>query len=156
MRSLSDAFAFRGEVTRMIENAARGMFRGFVVTCLLSMSTQPVRAAMACPVMLFDGRWDQDGAASLTFMNTGKIPIRYLEFNCTPPNPQAARRSPCHTESGIFYPGTPYRVRLDYASKGSQSIRVSLKMAQLADGPIWTAEHDQSCRLLNIFRHAKR
>jgi hypothetical protein len=107
------------------------------------------RAGIACPVIFVNGHADQD-SVDLTFMNRGKLPLDDLELYCTSLTGQTARRSTCHAETGIFYPGTTYIITLPPPQKSARSILVSLKSARLSDGDMWTSSHDQSCRSLRI------
>jgi hypothetical protein len=114
---------------------------------LVSMTASGVLQAqtgIACPVVFVNGHADQDGV-DLTFMNRGKLPLDDLELYCTSLTAQT-----CHAETGIFYPGTPYTIRLSPPQKDTRSILVSLKSARLSDGDMWTSNHDQACRSLRI------
>ena len=128
--------------------------RAFLIACLVTLSSQPVRAAVACPILLVDGQLDQQGI-ELTFRNSGKLPIQQLDLDCTLLRAGAARRA-CHTETGIFFPGTPYTIRFFYPSAGARSILISLNAARLSDGYRWTWRRDRSCRPLRILRNRRR
>jgi hypothetical protein len=104
---------------------------------------------MACPVRLSSGKVDE-GKIDISFMNKGKIPIRQLELYCAPLQGQKARRLVCHTESGVFFPGTPYTLSFSYPEKSPQAIEVSVKTVLLPDGTLWTSTHDEPCRPLKI------
>jgi hypothetical protein len=118
----------------------------FSVTAFGALQAQ---AAIACPVILVNGHANQDGV-DLTFINRGKLPLDDLELSCTSFTAQTTRRSACHAETGIFYPGTTYTVQFSLPQKDTRSILVSLKSARLSDGDTWTSSHDQSCRSLKI------
>lgn len=122
-------------------------------TLLLVSMTAPgvlqAQTGIACPVIFVNGHADQDGI-DLTFMNRGKLPLDDLELYCTSLTAQTTRRSTCHAETGIFYPGAPYTIRLSPPQKDTRSILVSLKSARLSDGDTWTSNHDRSCRSLKI------
>jgi hypothetical protein len=47
--------------------------------------------------------------------------------------------SSCHTERGLFYPGTKYSVEFEYSGAARHSILVSVKAARLGDGSEWMA-----------------
>jgi hypothetical protein len=121
----------------------------FVTACLVLASGPSLQAAMTCPVRLSDGKIDQ-GTISISFMNSGKTPIRELNLDCSPVQGQKATRVDCHRESGVFYPGTPYTFRFGYSGKTSKAIEVSVESVRLQDGTIWTSTQDQPCRPLKI------
>ena len=117
--------------------------------CMALASGPSLQAAMTCPVRLSDGKLDQ-GTISISFMNSGKTPIRVLNLDCSPLQGQKAARVDCHSEAGIFYPGTPYTFRFGYTGKASRSVEVSVESVRLQDGTIWTSTQDQPCRPLKI------
>jgi hypothetical protein len=120
----------------------------------LTMAAAPLaRAGMACPVMLVSGEFNQD-SVSLTIRNIGKLPIRQFELYCASPQGNVLRRSTCHAEAAVFYPGTPYDINFAYPAKKSGLIVISLKAAQLSDGSMWMAAQDQACRSIKI--HASK
>jgi hypothetical protein len=121
----------------------------FFVLCIVLSSVKPSQAGIACPVMLYGGKVDQ-GTVSVSFMNKGKVPIRQLELYCTPLQGKKAKRSDCHTEAGLFFPGTPYTMSFSYPGKTPRAMSLSLKTALLPDGFRWTSIHDQPCRSLRI------
>ena len=121
----------------------------FVTVCMALISSPSLQAAMTCPVRLSDGKIDQ-GTISISFMNSGKTPIRELNLDCTPIQGTKAARVDCHSEAGIFYPGTPYTIRFGYTGKASKAIEVSVESVRLQDGTIWTSTQDQPCRPLKI------
>jgi hypothetical protein len=107
------------------------------------------QATMACPVRLSNGKLDQ-GKVNLSFMNKGKVPIRQLELYCAPLKGPKAKRLVCHTESGVFFPGTPYTLSFAYPGKTPPAMEISLKTVILPDGTLWTATHDEPCTPLKI------
>jgi hypothetical protein len=117
-------------------HAARALL-GF---CIALVSVQPSWGGIACPVMLYGGKIDQ-GTVSVSFMNRGKVPMSQLELYCTPLQGQKPKRSDCHTEAGLFFPGTSYTMSFAYPGK---------KTALLRDGVRWTSIHDQPCKSLKI------
>jgi hypothetical protein len=121
----------------------------FFVLCIGLSSVKPSQAGIACPVMLYGGKVDQ-GTVSVSFMNRGKAPIRQLELYCTPLQGPKPKRSDCHTEAGLFFPGTPYMMSFAYPGKSPRTMSLSLKTALLRDGSRWTSIHDQPCRSLRI------
>jgi hypothetical protein len=120
-----------------------------LIACMIVASVQPLQASIACPVMLYSGKVDQ-GTVSIRFMNRGKVPIRQLDLDCGPLQGQKARLFNCHTEAGVFYPGTSYALSFSYPGKVPRTIQVSLQTVLLPDGYIWTATQDQPCRPLKI------
>jgi hypothetical protein len=117
--------------------------------CIALVSVHPSWAGIACPVMLYGGKIDQ-GTVSVSFMNRGKAPIRELELYCTPLQGAKPKRSDCHTEAGLFFPGTPYTISFAYSGKSPRTMSLSLKTALLRDGSRWTSIHDQPCKSLKI------
>jgi hypothetical protein len=123
--------------------------RALLGICIALVSVQPSQAGIACPVMLYGGKIDQ-GTVSVSFMNRGKAPIRELGLSCTPLQGQKAKRSDCHTEDGVFFPGTAYSISFTYSGKTPRTMSLSLKTALLSDGVRWTSIHDQPCKSLKI------
>jgi hypothetical protein len=117
--------------------------------CLALVSVRPLQAGIACPLMLYGGEIDQ-GTVSVSFMNRGKAPIRELGLSCTPLQGQKAKRSDCHTEDGVFFPGTSYTISFSYPGKAPRTMSLSLKTAFLSDGVRWTSIHDQPCKSLKV------
>src|ERR1700677_1731582 len=105
-----------------MSQVSKCLCKSLTAVCLLSLLAQQARAEIACPLMMFDGKSEQDDLG-LTFMNKAKVPIRQIEFYCPSLNGQSERRSVCHTETGIFYPGTPYPIRFSNATKGGSHNR---------------------------------
>lgn len=68
--------------------------------------------AGVCPVTMVSGTGNPD-AMVIAFRNAGKLPIRRLEFNCTPVHAQTGKRAGklCREENALFYPGAEYTVR---------------------------------------------
>ncbi|HEY1501191.1 MAG TPA: hypothetical protein VGF88_16580 [Acidobacteriaceae bacterium] len=117
---------------------------------LLFASAQFSLAASACPVMLYGGKLDQ-GTISFSFMNRGKVPIRQLGLDCVSLQGPKTGRFECHSEAGVFFPGTLYTLSFSYPDKTSRSIEVRVKNVFL-DGYLWTSTKDQPCRPLKVFR----
>ena len=116
---------------------------------LLSLATLPAAAQVACPLMLTTGTSTPD-SLKIAIRNKGKIPVTSLSLACTPGPDRRAHNTICHTEAGIFYPGTPYFLTIPYPAANRQTITVSLKSAQLAEGPVWTTRSTDPCRALRI------
>ena len=114
-----------------------------VAACLLVISHA---YASPCPVMLVSGIGDADGIV-LTFRNSGKLPIRNLEFNCLLAGP--AQSMVCRERNALFYPGMEYALRYPYP-RGTGQVTVSVKSATLSDGYVWKPSKRQPCRVLRI------
>ena len=121
----------------------------FLTACIMSASVSSSHASMACPVRLSSGKVDE-GKIDISFMNKGKVPIRQLELYCAPLKGPKAKRLVCHTESGVFFPGTPYTLSSAYPGKTPPAMEISLKTVILPDGTLWTATHDEPCTPLKI------
>jgi hypothetical protein len=124
-----------------------------LIACLAGASVHQSWAAIACPVYLVEGKADQNGIV-LSFRNKGKLPIQELAFNCTPASNSAAHRVACHTETGLFFPGTDYTSSFAYSNR-AKSIQLSLRSARLSDGSSWLLNRDQRCHPLRIDRKRK-
>jgi hypothetical protein len=116
--------------------------------CLLVGAVMPLRAKLACPVMLTGGQV-HEGNVSVSFRNQGKAPIRELSFACAA---RQGSRANCYTETGVFFPATPYEINFSYPGKAPGSMVLSLKAAFFADGLQWTSLRDQPCKTLRIAR----
>ena len=123
--------------------------RTLLGVCIALVSVQPSWAGIACPVMLYGGKIDQ-GNVRVSFMNRGKVPMSQLELYCTPLQGSKPKRSDCHTEDGVFFPGTPYTMSFNYPGKTPRTMSLSLKTAFLSDGVRWTSIHDQPCKSLKV------
>jgi hypothetical protein len=130
-----------------------GCWKSILTVCLLGSSVCQSWAAIACPVSLLEGKADQDGIV-LSFRNKGKLPIQELEFSCTPTSGATAHRLTCHTETGLFFPGTDYTSSFAYSSRAGFT-QVSLRTARLSDGSSWIFNRDQRCHPLRIDRKRK-
>jgi hypothetical protein len=123
--------------------------RTLIGVCIALVSVQLSWAGIACPVMLYGGKIDP-GTVSVSFMNRGKVPMSQLELYCTPLQGPKGKRSDCHTEAGLFFPGTSYTMSFAYPGKSPRAMSLSLKTALLRDGVRWTSIHDQPCKSLKI------
>ncbi len=128
-------------------------WKAILIACLTSVLVRPSWGNIACPVSLADGKADQDGIV-LSFRNIGKLPIQELVFNCLPIGNGAAHRLTCHTETGLFFPGTEYTSSFAYKNH-TGSIQVAMEAARLSDGSSWLLNRDQKCRPLRINRVRK-
>jgi len=108
-------------------------------------------AAGPCPLMLISGTAESD-AIVVTFRHGGKVPIRQLEFNCTPLRSQAHKpqNGRCREDNALFYPGGEYTVRYTYPGGKREPVRVSVKSVTFLDGTIWRPTKRQPCRVLSI------
>lgn len=109
------------------------------------------RAQIPCPVLLVSGRKGRD-TIELSFLNKGKVPIQQLSVGCSPPNAGQARDSICHTESGLFYPGSKYTMKFAYTGARRGAVTLSVKGARLGSGELWTARNARACRPLAVRR----
>jgi hypothetical protein len=106
---------------------------------------------MPCPLKFIDGRTSSDGV-HLEFRNTGKLPIQQLELSCTPVGVQGARRSMCHEQGGLFYPGDQYEMDFLYTTPVPRTISINLRTARLSDGTFWMASRRQTCKAFTVSR----
>jgi hypothetical protein len=104
-----------------------------------------------CPVMLVSGTGDADGIV-ITFRNTGKLPIRELEFNCTVAGAQAGKgqRARCREGNALFYPGMEYTVRYPYPGGIRRAVAVTVKSVSQSEGFVFKPSKRQPCRTLRI------
>jgi hypothetical protein len=124
-----------------------------LIACLFCASMQQSCAAIACPVSLFDGTVDQDGAG-LSFRNVGKLPIQQLVFDCAVRKGSTVHRSTCHEETGLFFPGTDYTSSFAFPYRAGPIV-VTLTEARLAGGLMWLSKRDQRCQPLRLVRKKK-
>jgi hypothetical protein len=124
-----------------------------LIACLVCASMPQPCAAIACPVSLFDGTVDQDGAG-LSFRNVGKLPIQQLVFDCAITKGSTVHRSTCHEETGLFFPGTDYTSSFAFPHRAGPIV-VSLAEARLAGGSMWLSKRDQRCQPLRLVRKKK-
>ena len=117
---------------------------------LAMLATVPVCALGAvCPVMMVSGTGDADGIV-LTFRNSGKLPIRQLEFSCTTAQMRDSGRGACRERNALFYPGMQYTVRYPYPGGTRGVVTVAVKSLTTADGFVWKPSKKQKCRTLRI------
>jgi hypothetical protein len=108
----------------------------------------------ACPVMVISGAGERDNIV-VTIRNSGKLPIRQLEFTCTPLRASAHDR-PCREENALFYPGMQYTVRYPYPGGARGTVTVAVKSVTMSDGFVWKPSKKQSCRALRIVPRQSR
>jgi hypothetical protein len=117
----------------------------------LPMRGQEARVEMPCPVMLVSGHV-RGGSIELSFRNKGKVPIQQVSLGCSPAMAGRARDAICHTESGLFYPGTPYTMTFAYTGARRGAVTLSVKGARLGTGELWMARSARACRPLVVRR----
>jgi hypothetical protein len=118
------------------------MWKAIFPVVLMLVSVQSP-AEIPCPIMLVSADANQD-SITLSFMNKGKVPVQQLNLACT------TRGTICHTESGLFYPGMEYSIDFSYPGAAHRAKVVTLEMARLAGGVVWTRTPSQSCRTLKV------
>jgi len=108
-------------------------------------------AKSACPVLMVSGTGDRDGIA-VTFRNLGKLPIRRIEFNCTPPRTQSRQtpRGQCAEQNASFVPRTEFTVSYPYPGGKSAPLVVSLRSVTFSDGHTFKPSKRDPCRVLKI------
>ena len=113
------------------------------------------RPQVACPVLLVSGDVDRD-SIHLSFLNKSKAPVQQVSFGCSSPSRAQSRGDSrdaiCHTESGLFYPGTNYSINFAYAAVNRGSVLISAKAVRLGNGTTWVSRPSVSCRSLTIRR----
>jgi hypothetical protein len=126
-----------------------------MIFAVMQMRAQESHASIPCPVMLVSGDADADNI-HLSFRNKGKLPIQQVSFSCSPPAHGRSKGAICHTERGIFYPGTEYSIEFANESPHREthrgSILISAQAAMLGDGNVWVSRPTQACRPLRILR----
>jgi hypothetical protein len=126
-----------------------------VTVCVLlactAMRAQEAPVEIPCPVMLVSGHV-RGGSIELSFRNKGKVPIQQVSLGCSPPMAGRARDAICHTDSGLFYPGTPYTMTFAYTGARRGAVTLSVKGARLGTGELWTPRSARVCRGLVVAR----
>jgi len=103
-----------------------------------------------CPVLMVSGTGERDNIV-VTFRNSGKLPIRQLEFNCISSSPPSSgRKNPCREPNALFYPGMEYTVRYPYPGGARSIVTVAVKSVTTSDGFVWKPSKKQPCRTLRI------
>jgi len=122
---------------------------GLLALCLVRLAA----ARPFCPVTLVSGSGGRDGF-TVTFWNSGKLPIRRLEFNCRPLHAQTSKTHlhPCREENALFFPGSQYTLGYPYPDGMRRPILLSVKSVTLSDGYVWIPDKRRTCHvLLNIY-----
>jgi len=101
----------------------------------MPMRAQEGRVQIPCPVMLVSGHV-RGTSIELSFRNEGKAPIQQVSLGCSPPMKGQARDAICHTESGLFYPRTPYTMEFGYTGARRGAVTLSVKGARLGTGGV--------------------
>jgi hypothetical protein len=114
------------------------------------------QASGGCPVTLISGTGGSD-SISITFRNTGKLPVRQLEFTCKLIGDRSgnAEPIPCKEDNALFFPGMDYTVTYPQHAR-ARGVRVSLRSVGFADGYIWKPLREASCRVLKIALQKKK
>ena len=128
------------------------MSKGICAAVLASVLTPSAHATSPCPLTLIGGEIAPH-SLTLSFWNTGKLPIRRLELNCTLVREQAGKSQniPCLERNALFFPGPEYSVSYAYAGNLPQSALVSLRSVTLSNGFVWKSSRRQPCRKLTIY-----
>ncbi len=128
------------------------MRRIIPITTLALSLVSLADASSSCPLTLVGGTADSDGI-SVTLRNAGKLPIRRMEFNCTPTHARtkAPQRTPCREDNALFYPGSEYTVTYPYPDGKRQAVTFSLRSITLSNGFVWNPSRRQPCRTLRIY-----
>lgn len=109
-------------------------------------------ALAVCPIMIVSGVGESDGIV-LTFRNSGKLPIRQLEFSCK--SSQSQRESnACREANALFYPGMQYTVRYPYPEGKAKTVTLAVRSVTTSDGFVWKPSKKQPCRTLRILPRA--
>jgi hypothetical protein len=109
-----------------------------------------------CPVMMISGAAEHDNIV-LTFRNSGKLPIRQLEFSCASLRGQpAGQTNLCRETNALFYPGMQYTVRYPYPGATREVVTVAVKSATTSDGFVWRPSKKQACRPVKIMPRKSR
>jgi hypothetical protein len=135
---------------KALVHAVQIMAALIVVALILPTNLQSY-AQVTCPARLTDGVAGPD-SIKLSFMNKGKIAIRQLILSCSPPLNQKTPGGVCHTEGGIFYPGTEYFMDIPYPGANRHPVVISLKAAVLVGGVIWNSTPAEACRTLRVLK----
>ena len=109
-------------------------------------------ASSPCPLTLVSGEIAPH-LLTLTFWNTGKLPIQRVELNCTLIRAQRTRTQsvPCQEQNALFFPGPEYTVSYAYAGSLPRSALVSLKNVTMSNGFVWKSSARQPCRALKLY-----
>jgi len=127
------------------------MAKTFTLAVMVVLMTSLALAADPCPVVLVSGVGESD-AFTITFMNRGKLPIRRLEFNCTPARGQLkkADRNHCIERNAYFQPSTQYTARYTYPGGKPGTVIASLRSVLWGDGHEWKPSKRYNCRTLRV------
>ena len=101
--------------------------------------------ASICPVMMVSGTGERDQIV-VTIQNTGKLPIRRLEFACA----SGSTTGVCREGNALFYPGMQYTLRYPYPGGKRAVVTVAIKSLTMANGFVFKPSKKQPCRTLRI------
>ena len=122
------------------------------IICILLCASADALAV--CPVMIVSGVGESDGIV-LTFRNSGKLPIRQLEFSCKSQPTQRDSKA-CREANALFYPGMQYTVRYPYPDGKAKTVTLAVKSATTSDGFTWMPSKKEPCRTLRIVPRTSR
>jgi hypothetical protein len=128
------------------------MWKTLTLVILAVVSAHDIYSQVPCPVSLTSANAEQD-SIKLEFMNKGKVPIEQLSLSCTPSANNKSRSAICHSETGIFYPGTEYWIEIAYPGANRHSTVIAVKEVRLAGGVSWNTRSSDSCRVLRVSRN---
>ena len=105
----------------------------------------------SCPIMLVGGAKDQD-TISVIFRNTGKFPIRRLEFSCrlTGPPAKGVGKARCYEPNASFLPVGEYTVSYAIPGGSRGTVLVTVKSVTFSDGHIFKPTKRDPCKTLTI------
>jgi hypothetical protein len=127
------------------------MWKTLALVLFTVMPAHDMHSQVPCPVSLTSANAEQ-GSIKLEFMNKGKVPIEQLSLACTPSANGKPRGAICHTETGIFYPGTEYWIEIAYPDANRHSTVIAVKEVRLAAGVSWNTGSSDPCRTLRVSR----
>ena len=122
-----------------------------IIGILVFVSTHTLAV---CPVMIVSGVGESDGIV-LTFRNSGKLPIRQVQFSCKS-QPSQRDSNACREANALFYPGMQYTVRYPYPDGKAKPVTLAVKSVTTSEGFTWTPSKKQPCRTLRIVPHPRK
>ena len=120
-----------------------------LMMALVAVASLQAAGQTACPIALTEGHSDHD-SIRVAVRNKGKVPIEQFSLVCKPGAGGTSRGAVCHSEIGVFYPGTPYWISLPYPDANHHEVAISVNTAQLAGGVLWTLRSVDSCHTLRV------
>ena len=138
------------DIVRVLPDLTSCMAKAVRLVNIVAFLSSFAFASGSCPITLLSGAGDATSIA-ITFQNAGKLPIRQLEFNCTPVQRQPHKgQHTCREANALFFPGMQYTVSYPYPRGVPERMRVSLKSITLSNGYVWKPSQRQPCRVLRI------